>query len=161
MEFDATFFALVGLVLFLALVGYLGVHKTIGKALDKRSELIAKELDEAKRLREEAAALLAQYQKKAKDAEVEARTIVDQATREAAALAEEAKTRMEDYVTRRTKMAEDKITQAEHQALQEVRSLSADVAIAAAEKILASRLKGQAADDLVTSAIADVKNRLN
>jgi F-type H+-transporting ATPase subunit b len=161
MEFDATFYALVGLILFLILVGYLGVHKTVGKALDNRSSLIARELDEAKRLREEAAALLAEYQKKAKDAEVEARSILDQANREASALAEEAKTRMEDYVARRTKMAEDKISQAEHQALQEVRSLSADLAIAASEKVMAARLKGKAAADLVESAIQEVKHRLN
>ncbi len=158
---DATFFALVGLILFLALLGYLGVHKTIGKALDNRADAIAKELEEAKRLRAEAGLLLAEYQKKARDAEVEARAIVDQAAREAAALAEEAKTAMEAYVARRTKMAEDKITQAEQQAMLEVRSLSADVAVAAAEKILAARLKGDAAADLIQSAITDVRNRLN
>lgn len=161
MEFDATFFALVGLVLFVALLFYLGVHKMLGKALDDRSAAIARELDDARKLREEAAQLLAAYKKKAEDAEIEARGIVEQATREAAALAEEARARMEDYVTRRTKMAEDKITQAEHQALQEVRSLSADVAVAAAERILAARLKGEAAEKLVASAIDEVRNRLN
>ena len=161
MVFDATFLALVGLVLFLALLVYLGVHKQIGKALDNRADVIAKELSEASRLRQEAAALLAQYQQKARDAEVEARSIVDQATREAAALAEEAKARLEDYVARRTKIAEDKISQAEHQALREVRSLSTDVAISAAEKILVAKLKGQAAADLVASSIDEVKNRLN
>ena len=161
MGFDATFFALVGLVLFLLLLIYLGVHKTMAKALDNRAASIAKELDEAKRLREEAAQLLAEYQKKARDAEVEARGIIDQASREAAALAEEAKARMEDYVARRTKMAEDKITQAETVALQEVRSLSADVAIAAAEKILSAKLKGEAAAGLVEKAIGEVRSRLN
>ncbi len=67
----------------------------------------------------------------------------------------------EDYVTRRTKMAEDKITQAETVALQEVRSLSADVAIAAAEKILSAKLKGEAAAGLVEKAIGEVRSRLN
>lgn len=161
MEIDATFFALVALILFFVLIGYLGVHKTLAKALDNRSALIAKELDEAKRLREEAAALLADYQKRAKDAEIEARSIVDQAGREAAALAEEAKTRLEDYVSRRTRMAEDKIAQAEHQALAEVRSLSADVAVAAAEKIMAAKVKAGAGAGLVASAIDEVKKRLN
>ena len=149
MEFDATFFALVALALFVVLLVWLGVHKKVGAALDSRASLIAKELDEAKRLREEAAALLADYQKRAKDAELEARSIIDQATREAAALAEETKSQLEDYVTRRTKMAEDKISQAEHQALAEVRSLSADVAVAAAEKLIAAKMK------------AEVKKRLN
>jgi len=161
MEFDASFYALVGLILFFVLLAYVGVHTSLGKALDKRAESIGKDLDDAKRLREEAAALLADYQKRAREAEAEAQTIVEKARREAAAIADEAKAQMEDYVTRRTKMAEDKITQAEHQALQEVKALSADVAIAAAEKILAAKLKGAAGADLVASSIADVKNRLN
>jgi len=161
MHIDASFFALVGLILFFVLLAFVGVHTTIGKALDKRSESIAKDLDDAKRLREEAAALLADYQKRAREAEAEAQTIVEKARREAAALADEAKVQMEDYVTRRTRMAEDKITQAEHQALQEVKALSADVAIAAAEKILSAKLKGAAGAEMVASSIADVKNRLN
>lgn len=161
MHFDASFFALVGLILFFVLLGFIGVHTTIGKALDKRSESIAKDLDDAKRLREEAAALLADYQKRAREAEAEAQTIVEKARREAAALADEAKVQMEDYVTRRTKMAEDKITQAEHQALKEVKALSADVSIAAAEKILSAKLAGKAGADMVAASIADVKNRLN
>ena len=161
MEFDASFFALVGLILFFVLLAFVGVHTSLGKALDKRAESIGQDLDDAKRLREEAAALLADYQKRAREAEAEAQTIVEKARREAAAIADEAKAQMEDYVTRRTKMAEDKIVQAEHQALQEVKALSADVAIAAAEKILSAKLKGAAGADLVASSIADVKNRLN
>lgn len=161
LEFDATFFALIGLLLFLALIFRLGVHKTIGQALDQRASSIARELDEAKALRAEAAALLAEYQNKARQAELEAKSIVDLATREAAALAEEAKVRMEDYVARRTKIAEEKISQAEHAALKEVRSLAADVAIAAAEKILSARLATGAAGGLIDKAIDDVRNRLN
>lgn len=161
MTIDASFFALVGLILFFVLLVYVGVHTKIGKALDARSDSIAKDLDDAKRLREEAAALLADYQKRARDAETEAQSIIDKARREAVSLAEAAKLEMEDYITRRTKMAEDKITQAEHQALQEVKALSADVSIAAAEKILSAKLAGKAGADLVAASIADVKNRLN
>jgi F-type H+-transporting ATPase subunit b len=161
MNIDASFFALVGLILFFVLLVYVGVHTKIGKALDARANSIAKDLEDAKRLREEAAALLADYQKRSREAEAEAQTIVDKARREAAALAEAAKAEMEDYVVRRTKMAEDKIVQAEHQALQEVKALSADVSIAAAEKILAAKLAGTAGADLVTASIADVRNRLN
>jgi F-type H+-transporting ATPase subunit b len=161
MQIDASFFALVGLILFFVLLVYVGVHTKLGQALDKRATSIAKDLDDAKRLREEATALLADYQRRSREAEAEAQTIVDKARREAAALADQAKADMEDYVARRTKMAEEKITQAEHQALQEVKALSADVSIAAAEKILAAKLSGAAGADLVAASIADVKNRLN
>ena len=161
MQFDASFFALVGLILFFVLLAYIGLHTKIGKALDNRAASIAKDLDDAKRLREEAAALLGDYQKRAREREAEAQTIVEKHHREAAALADAAKAEMEDYVSRRTKMAEEKIVQAEHQALQEVKALSADVSIAAAEKILAAKLSGAAGANLVASAIDDVKKRLN
>ena len=66
MEFalDATFFAFVGLVLFLALVVYLKVPGMMAKSLDDRADQIRNELAEAKRLREEAQHLLAEYQRK-------------------------------------------------------------------------------------------------
>ena len=76
MEFDATFYAFVGLLLFLALIAYLKVPGMMAKGLDARAEKIQNELAEAKRLREEAQHLLAEYQRKRKDAEAEAASIV-------------------------------------------------------------------------------------
>ena len=73
----------------------------------------------------------------------------------------EAKKRVEDYVASRTKMAEGKIAQAEAQAIREVRSLSADVAIGAAQRILSARARGAAAEGLIKQAIDDVKAKLH
>jgi F-type H+-transporting ATPase subunit b len=158
---DPTFWALVALVLFFALLIYLKVPGTVTGALDKRAETITNELDDARRLREEAQALLAEYQRKGREAESEAEEIIDQAKREAAALTSEMAERLDEYVASRTKMAEQKIAQAEAQALQEVRALSADVAIAAAERILGAKVKGEAADALISRSISDVKSKLN
>ena len=158
---DPAFWALVGLILFFALIVYLKVPGTVGAALDKRAGAIQAELDLARKLREEAEALLAEYRRKAEAAETEAGEIVNQARREADALSVEAKRRMEDYVTSRTRIAELKISQAEAQALQEVKALSADVAIAAAEQILAARVKAGAGETLIAKSIGDVKAKLN
>ncbi len=54
-----------------------------------------------------------------------------------------------------------KIAQAEAQAIREVRSLSADVAIGAAQRILAARARGAAAEGLIKQAIDDVKAKLH
>ena len=158
---DATFWALVGLVLFFALIVYLKVPGMIASSLDDRAAAIRDELEVARKLREEAEALLADYKRRAAEAEGEAASIVEHAKREAEALTVEARRRMEEYVTSRTRLAEQKIAQAEQQAVQEVRALSADVAIAAAEKLLAARVKGETAAALVEKAIGDVKSRLN
>ncbi len=159
--FDAPFWALFSLIVFIGIMIYLKVPGQITASLDRRAEGIREELDQARRLREEAQALLAEYQRKAREAEAEAEEIIDQAKREAEALSAEAHKRMEEYVAGRTKLAEQKITQAEAQALQEVRALSADVAIAAAEKVLGRHMQGATAASLIDKAIDEVKSKLN
>jgi F-type H+-transporting ATPase subunit b len=148
-------------LLFIGLLVYLGVHRKLIGSLDQRQARIKSELDEARRLREEAQALLAEFERKGREAEGEAAAIIAGAKAEAERLAAEAKTRMEDFVARRTKMAEAKITQAEAQALADVRSAAADAAVAAAEKILAAAAKGKVAENLLAQGIEDVRKKFN
>jgi len=159
--FDAPFWALLALLIFFAIVLYLRVPRSLAGSLDKRAAAISEELAAARRLREEAEALLAEYRRKALNAETEAAQIIDQARREAEALAEEGRQRVEDYVAGRTRLAEQKIAQAEAQAIQEVRALSADIAIAAAQRILTEKMKGGTGEALIDRSIADVRTRLN
>jgi F-type H+-transporting ATPase subunit b len=148
-------------LLFIGLLVYLGVHRKVADSLDQRQARIKSELDEARRLRDEAQALLAEFERKGREAESEAEAIIAGAKAEAERIAAEAKARMEDFVTRRTKMAEAKITQAEAQAVADVRSAAADAAVAAAEKILSAAAKGEVAVDLLKRGIEDVRNKFN
>jgi F-type H+-transporting ATPase subunit b len=150
-----------GFILFIALLVYLGVHRKVTDSLDQRQARIKGELDEARRLKEEAQALLAEFQRKGREAEKEAEAIIAGAKAEAERIAGEAKVRMEDFVSRRTKMAEAKITQAEAQALADVRSAAADAAVTAAEKILSIAAKGDVAVNLLQQGIEDVRKKLN
>ncbi|CDM56652.1 MULTISPECIES: F0F1 ATP synthase subunit B [Rhizobium] len=163
MEFalDATFFAFVGLVLFLALVVYLKVPGMMAKSLDDRADQIRNELSEAKRLREEAQHLLAEYQRKRKEAEAEAAHIVAAAEREAEMLTVEAKKKTEEFVANRTAVSEQKIKQAEVDAMKAVRSAAVDLAIAAAENVLAKKADTKVQADLFKGAVGEVKTRLN
>jgi F-type H+-transporting ATPase subunit b len=158
---DAETWVAIAFVIFVGILLYLGVHKTLAGALDKRAERIKSELDEARRLKEEAVELVATYQRKKQEAEKEAAEIVASAKAEADRMAAEAKTRIEEFVARRTQMAETKIAQAEAQAMVEVRAAAADAAVAAAETILTETAKGQVAADLVAKGIEDVKSKLN
>jgi len=158
---DATFWALVALIIFLAVVVYLKVPGMIGKSLDDRAEKIRNELEEARKLREEAQALLAEYQKKRKEAEKEAGDIVDAAKREAEMITTEAKQKTEEYVARRTALAEQKIAQAEADAMEEVRGSAVDMALAAATKIIGDKVTGDTATDLFKKSLDEVKTRMN
>ncbi|KPH10076.1 F0F1 ATP synthase subunit B [Rhizobium acidisoli] len=160
-HFDATFFAFVGLVLFLALVVYLKVPGMMSRSLDDRADQIRNELAEAKRLREEAQHLLAEYQRKRKEAEAEAAHIVAAAEREAQMLTAEAKKKTEEFVANRTALSEQKIKQAEVEAMKAVRSAAVDLAIAAAETVLAKQADGKVQSELFGNAIGQVKTRLN
>jgi F-type H+-transporting ATPase subunit b len=151
----------IGFFCFLGLLAYLGAHRKMIDAIDARQGRIKAELEQARRLREEAQALLGEFQRKARQAETEAEGIIAGAKAEAERLAAEAKTRAEDFVTRRTKMAETKIAQAEAQAVADVRSAAAEAAVAAAEKILAGAAKGKVAEDLLARGIEDVKRKFN
>src|SRR6266481_5975815 len=140
---EPEFWVAVAFVILMGVFAYVGVHKTVLKALDNRSARIKAELDDARRLKDEAAKVLADYK-----------------TRRASAEAE-AKAKMEDFVARRTKTAESKIALAEAQAVADVRAAAADAAIAAASTILSQSGKGTVADDLLAKGIAEVRQKLN
>jgi F-type H+-transporting ATPase subunit b len=158
---EAEAWVAVAFVLFLGILVYVGAHRRVIDGIDQRQARIKAELEEARRLREEAQALLVEYQRKRHEADREAEAIIATANAEAERLAAEGKTRMEDFVARRTKMAETKIAQAEAQALADVRSSAADAAVAAAEKILSTTAKGKIADDLLARGITDLRKSFN
>jgi len=161
MLLEAEFWVAVGFFLFIGVLVYYGIPKKMIDALDQRGARIKAELDDARRLRDEAEALLAEYKRKRQAAEVEAAEIIAGAREEAERVAAEAKARMEEFVARRSQVAQAKIAQAETQAVAEVRAAAAEAAVAAAEKILTEAAKGKVAEDLIAQGIADVKAKLN
>ena len=158
---EPEFWVAVAFVILMGVFAYFGVHRTVLKALDHRSDRIKAELDDARRLKEEAAKLVAEYRARRTTAEREAQDIIASAKADAERIASEAQTKMEDFVARRTKTAESKIALAEAQALADVRAAAANAAIAAASTILSQSVKGQIADDLLAKGIAEVREKLN
>jgi F0F1-type ATP synthase, subunit b len=158
---DATFWAFVSLILFLAVLVYVKVPSIVAKALDTRADRIRKELEDARALREEAQQLLAEYQRKRHEAEKEAADLVAAAQREAEHIVADAKAKTEEYVARRTKLAEQKIAQAERDAIAEVRARAVDVAVAAAGKILSDTVDGKVGKTLFEQSLAQIKSKLN
>jgi F-type H+-transporting ATPase subunit b len=158
---EPEFWVAVAFVILMAVFAYFGIHRTVLTALDHRSERIKAELDDARRLKEEAAKLLAEYQARRASAEREAEEIISGARADAERIAAEAKTKIEDFIARRTRTAESKIALAEAQALADVRAAAADAAVTAASTILSQSVKGSVADDLLAKGIAEVKAKLN
>jgi F-type H+-transporting ATPase subunit b len=158
---EPEFWVGVGFVLVIALLLWKGVPGMIGKMLDSRAAVIAAELAEARRLRDEAVALMADYQKKSASAEAEAQSIVNEARAEAERFAAESRAGLKTQIERRAQAAQDKIAQAEAAAMNEIRALAANAAAGAAEKLIAARMDEKRAAQMIENSIKDLGGKLN
>lgn len=156
----AEFWVALAFVIFFAVLMWKGIPAMIGKALDKRAEAIRAELEDARRLKDEAEKLLADYERRRKAAASEAEAIVAQAKSEATALAAETRAGLKESLERRTKLAEDKIARAEVQAAADVRAAAVEAAVSAAERLMGSKLDSTKSGSLIDQSIRDLKAKL-
>lgn len=159
--YDTTFLTAVALVLFLGILYYAGVHKTLGGMLDARAQRIRDELDEARRLREEAQALFAEFERRNRDVAAQAEDIVTHARKAAETAAEKAKADLANAIERKLRAADEQIAMAEASAVREVRDRAVEVAVAAAADVIRSRMTEAQSAALIDSAIETTGNRLN
>ena len=155
------FWVAAGLLIFIALLGFLKVHKLIGGALDAKTQQIQNDLDEAARIRAEAEAMLATLRTEREAAEAQAKAMIANAMEEAKLLEAQAKVKLEETIARRELMAERRIALAETQAAADVKAAAADLAAQAAEHVLTQRLASQASDPLIDKAIAGMAGKLS
>jgi len=158
---EAGLYVMIAFLIVIGVFARAGVHKMIVSGLDKRAQKIADEINEARKMREEAQELLASYQRRQREAEEEAAGIIEQAKKDAKRMAAEARAKIEEQTERRIKAAEDKIARAEAQALSEVRGQTADLAIEAARVIIRERMEQGAQGPFIDRAIAGLRDKLN
>jgi len=159
--YEPEFWVAVSFFIFIGVLVYFGVHMKVVSALDARALLISQELEEARRLREEAEKVLADYRRKLGDVVMEVDNIVALATTEAKTLAAETRQSLKEHFDRRIKLAEEKIARAEMEAVREFRSVAVDAAIAAAQNLIAAKLTPDRAKKLVSESIKALKSKLN
>ena len=158
---DPTFWVLMAFILFFVVLFYLKIHKTLAGLLDERSEKIARQIDEARTLREEAQALLAQYQRQQMEASKEAEDIIKHAEEDAKIITDQAEKDREALVARRTQLAEEKIAQSEALAIQEVQQAAVTVAMASARTLIAENVKGGLQEKLVEQSVSDLDKNVH
>ena len=158
---NTDFIVTIAFLVFVGILVYFKVPQIIGGLLDKRAEGIRADLEEAKRLREEAQEIYATYERRQREVQSQADDIVANAKREALAQAEKAKVDLDHSIERRLKAAEDQIASAESDAIRAVRNSAVQTAVAAAGEVL--RNQGVAADRSaeIDQAIEEVAQRLH
>jgi F-type H+-transporting ATPase subunit b len=158
---NSDFVVLIAFVLFIGVLSYFKVPALLGGLLDKRAETIRAELEAARKLREDANALLASYERKQREVQAQADRIVAAAREDALAAAAQAKEDLQRTIERRLAAAEDQIAAAEAAAVREVRERAIAVAIAAATDVMRGQLTPSAASAMIDASIRDVGARLN
>ena len=156
----AEFWLTVAFVIFVGLL-FRPVSRMITSALDDRSDAIAKELEEARRLAEDAQAALADYQRKQRDAVKEAEEILARAEAEAKRMGEQAARGLAAALARRGQLAMENIAQAEARAIDEVRNAAIDMALGATRKLIEENVDKGKSDALVEDAIKELPVKLH
>ena len=156
---DPEFWVLLAVVIF-AIVVWKPMRRAVLGTLDERAMRIQGELEEARKLRDEAERLLADYRQKEREAEADARAIIAHARDEAERLAAQSARDLQQSLERRQRLAEERIAQAEAKALDEIRAAAVDVAIAAAREVIVSQLDERRGAAMLDAAIAALPQRL-
>lgn len=146
---DPAFWVAVAFVLFLAFFGRT-LARRLAAALDARRDSIRAELDEARRLRDEAQELLNAHAGRRKRAEEEAEEVLEAARRDAKRIADEEAERLAARLARERERTRHEIARAEEAAVQDFRARLAGLVVEAAEELAAGRV-----DDRVQRELAD------
>jgi F-type H+-transporting ATPase subunit b len=150
---------LVALVILIVLVWKpFNVHVLGG--LDKRGQAIRNELDEAKRLHEEAKELLAKHRRQLHEGESLAADIEARAKAETERLQAGLKADFDELVERRTQQAEERIAQEQARAMADVRARAADLTVATTRRLLTEKLGGDTAQKVMQASIGEVTKKL-
>ena len=158
---NTDFVVTVAFIVFVGVLLKFKVPAMIAGLLDNRAAQIRAELEEARKLRDEAKAVLASYEKKQKDVQEQSERIVASAKEEAMNAAAQAKADLKASIARRLAAAEEQIASAEASAIREVRETAISVAVAAAGDVLAKQMTKEGASASIDAAIAQVEAKLH
>jgi F-type H+-transporting ATPase subunit b len=151
----------IAFALFVGILIYFKVPGLVAGLLDKRADTIRAELDEARKLREEAQELRASFERKQTEVKAQAERIVAKAKADAELAAQQAKADLEASIARRLRAAEDQIAAAEAAAVRDVRNTAVAVSVAAARDLIARNIGAPETAALVDESIKAVQDRLH
>lgn len=143
----------IAFILFVLLFGW-KLWSALTGVLDRRTNTVRAELDEAAQLKAEAAAMLRDASARRDAALAEADALLRSAHDEAQRLAAASQAEADITGRRRERMAMDRIAAAEKAATAEIRGVAAEIATQAAMQIISAGLTAEKGAPLVDQAIA-------
>ncbi|MCC8135921.1 MAG: F0F1 ATP synthase subunit B [Ruminococcus sp.] len=131
------------------------LFKPINKIMDERTKSIQNDIDSAQKSREEAEELKTEYTQTLADAKAEAQQIIVKAREEASAAKQEMISSSEEEARQIIDTANKTIENERKRAMQEAQSHVADLAIAAASKIIGENVDDEKNRRLVDDFLAE------
>lgn len=157
---DTAIWVAISFLIFAVVAFKLG-RKSVLDGLDSRINEVKDEIETAERLRVEAQELLAQYQRKQRDATKEAGEIIDRAQKQAELIAKTSETELSDTIARREVQLTERLKRLEDNAVAEIKSHAADIAVAATTEIIVQTLDTKTNSGLNEQTISALPKNLN
>lgn len=157
---DAQVWYLLSFLVFVVIAFRFGKSSFLN-TIDSRIAEIQKEISTAESLRVEAQEMLAQYQRKQRDALQDAEKIINDAKEQAKEAQKQAEQSLKESMKRREAQLQDRLKRMEQNAIQEIQSHAADLAINAAKEIITETLDKKAGEKLVDQSIKNVANNIH
>jgi|TARA_B110000014_G_C20082856_1_gene566059 F-type H+-transporting ATPase subunit b len=154
---DPASWVLVAFIIFVILALVAKAPSMIAKILDSEIERIKNELNDARKLKEDANSLLADYERKVQNAQKEIEKILDQAKTTAKNHDESARKKVEEYIKRAEQQSIEKITQTEKMALSKVNQEIVSNSIEVAEKIVSENITEDNSKKLFSQSVQQIK----
>lgn len=147
-------------ILFAVLAYRLGKHSVVSM-LDKRIDDIRRDIETAQNLRTEAQGLLDDYKTRQQDAQAEAARILKQAQENAARLQVQAEAELTEIMSRREAQLAERLARLEKNAIAEIQSHAAELAVKATTEIILKTLDERTNKTLIDESVKNLPKHLN
>jgi len=159
MGLSQTAWVLIAFILFFVLVGK-KLWSALTTNLDQRKKMIENELNEAKKLREEAQAELNASLKKQKEINKQVLDIINDAKSTAKQIEADALKKTDVIIKRKEEQAKQKINNAQVEALNNIKNISAELSVKSAKVYIQNELDSKIQKALYSDSKQKLKEKL-
>ena len=159
MGLSQTAWVLIAFILFFVLVGK-KLWSALTTNLDQRKKMIENELNEAKKLREEAQAELNASLKKQKEINQQVLDIINDAKSTAKQIEADALKKSDIIIKRKEEQAKQKINNAQVEALNNIKNISAELSVKSAKVYIQNELDSKIQKALYSDSKEKLKEKL-
>jgi F-type H+-transporting ATPase subunit b len=157
---NESFWVAASLVLLVAMI-FRPLRKIFLQALDARTDRIRTQLAEAKRMKEEAEALLEDFRLKHQQAIQSSSELMAHTEQTITRMREQAEKELSETLDKRAALAMSRIHTYEAALLQEVKQQAVDIAVHAVMSLLRSQRTEELSSDATDQLISDINKRLH